>query len=271
MPTNVTVEYVKAQEKYLNAKTKEEKIAALEEMLSTVPKHKGTERMQANIKQKLAKLKRQTEAKASRKVLTIPKEGDAQVCILGLTQSGKSTLLSKLTNARPEVSDHTYTTTKPQVGTCDYGGVKIQLIEIPSSFKPVFMSIAQSSDGLILLYKNEKEKEELKEIISKLKIRRQFIEINREERPEEIKEKVWKILGLIRIYCKEPGKKPEKKPLVLKKGSTVLDAADKLHKDFIKYFKFARVWGKSAKYAGQSFGFDHKLGDCDIVEFHKKS
>lgn len=271
MPTNVTVEYVKAQQKYLDAKTREEKIAALEEMISAAPSHKGGENLRRELKQRLAKLKHKTEAKASRKVLAVPKEGDAQICIIGLTQSGKSTLLSKLTNAKPEVSDHSYTTTSPEVGTCDYNGVKIQLIEIPSSFKPVFMSIAQSSDGLILLYKNENEKEELKEILSKLKIRKQFIEINREEKPEEIKEKIWKILGLIRIYCKEPGKKPEKKPLVLKKGSTVFDAANQLHKDFIKYFKFARIWGKSTKHLGQSFGFDHKLEDCDIVEFHKKS
>jgi len=271
MPTNVTVEYVKAQQKYLNAKTREEKIAALEEMISTAPAHKGGENLRKELKQRLSKLKQKGEAKASRKTISIPKEGDAQVCILGLTQSGKSTLLSKLTNAKPEISDHSYTTTKPQVGTCDYSGVKIQLIEIPSSFKPIFMSIAQSSDGLILLYKNEKEKKELKEIISNLKTKKQFIEINREENPEEIKEKLWKILGLIRIYCKEPRKKPEKKPLVLRKGSTIFDAANELHKDFIKYFKFARIWGKSAKYTGQSFGFDHKLEDGDIVEFHKKS
>lgn len=271
MPTNVTVEYVKAQQKYLDAKTKEEKIAALEEMISAAPAHKGGENLRKELKQRLSKLKQKTEAKASRKTITIPKEGDAQVCILGLTQSGKSTLLSKLTNAKPEISDHTYTTTHPEVGTCDYGGVKIQLIEIPSNFKPVFMSIAQSSDGLILLYKNENEKEELKEILSNLKIRKTFIEVSREERPEEIKEKIWKNLDLIRVYCKEPGRKPEKKPLVLKKGSTVFDVASKLHRDFIKYFKFARVWGKSAKHIGQSFGFDHKLEDGDIVEFHKKS
>jgi len=267
MPTNVTVEYARAQEKYLNAKTKEEKIEALEEMIRTAPSHKGGENLRKQLKQRLTKLKRQKEAKSSRKSLMIPKKGDAQVCILGLTQSGKSTLLTKLTNARPKISNHTFTTTKPQIGTCDYGGVKIQLIEIPSNFKRVFMSIARGSDGLILLYKNEDERKELKEILSKFRIKKSFVEINREEKPEDIKVKIWRILGLIKVYCKEPGKKPEKKPLVMKKGSTVQDAAKELHKDFFKYFKFARVWG-SSKYPGERVGIEYKLKDGDILEVH---
>lgn len=267
MPTNVTVDFVKAQERYLNAKTREEKIAALEEMISTVPKHKGTERMQLELKQRLAKLKQQKKSKSSRKVL-ITKEGDAQVSILGLTQSGKSTLLSILTNAKPDISNHPFTTTKPEIGTFDFEGVKIQMVEIPSNFKPVFMSIAQSSDGLVLVYRNEDELKELKNILSNSRINNPFIEVRQGENSDKIKNEIWNMLGLIRIYCKEIGKKPEKKALVLKKGSTVEDAAKKIHKDFIKFFRFARVWGKSAKYEGQSFGLDHKLEDKDILEIH---
>jgi len=267
MPANLTVEYVKAQQKYLNAKTREEKIAALEEMLSAIPRHKGTEQMQALLKQKLSKLKQQKEAKAARKVITIPKEGDAQVCILGLTQSGKSTLLSKLTNAKPEISNHPFTTTKPEIGTCDYEGVKIQLIEIPSTFQPSFMSIVQNTDGIILIYRNEIEKEDVKRIITEFRVKKPFIEVNRDEDIEKLREKIWNMLGLIRIYCKEPGKKPETKPMVLKGGSAVKDAAERLHKDFLKYFKFARVFG-SSKYAGEKVGLDYKLKDKDILEIH---
>jgi len=267
MPANLTIEYVKAQEKYKNAKTREEKIAALEEMLSTIPKHKGTENMQAVLKQKLSKLKQQKEAKASRKTITIPKEGDAQVCIIGLTQSGKSTLLSKLTNAKPKISDHSFTTTKPEIGTCDYEGVKIQLIEIPSTFQPAFMSIAQNTDGIILIYRNEIDKENVRRVLTDFKVKKPFIEINRDDDIEKLREKIWKMLGLIRIYCKEPGKKPETKPMVLKDGSTVKDAAKRLHKDFLKYFKFARVFG-SSKYPGEKVGLDYKLKDRDILEIH---
>jgi len=267
MPANVTVEYVKAEEKYRNAKTREEKIAALEEMLSKIPKHKGTENMQAMLKQKLSKLKKQKQAKASRKTISIPKKGSAQVCILGLTQSGKSTFLSRITNANPRISEVPYTTKKPEVGTMDYEGVKIQLIEIPSTFRPSFMSIVQSSDGIILIYRNENEKRELKEILQDFRIRKPVIEIDRNQNIEKAKESVWKILEMIRVYCKEPGKKAVEKPLVLKKGSTVEDAVKKVHKDFFKYFRFARVWG-SSKYSGQRVGLDYKLKDGDVLEIH---
>jgi len=267
MPANVTVEYVKAQEKYLNAKTREEKIAALEEMIREAPSHKGGENLRKQLKQRLSKLKQQKKAKASRRSLMIPKEGDAQVCILGLTQSGKSTLLSKLTNARPKISDHPFTTTKPEIGTFDFEGVKIQLIEIPSSFKRVFMSIVQSSDGMILIYRNKDELKKLKNILSNSRVKKPFVEIRTNEELEKIKNDIWNMLDLIRVYCKEPGKKHEKKALVLKKGSTVEDAAEKLHKDFVKYFKFARVWG-SSKYAGEKVGSEYKLKDKDVLEIH---
>ncbi len=265
MPANLTVEFVKAQEKYRNAKSREEKIRALEEMLATLPKHKGTENMRAILKKKLSKLKKQSERKVKRKTFSIPKEGDAQVCIIGFTQSGKSTLLSKLTNAKPKISSHPYTTTKPEIGTCDYEGVKIQIVEIPSTFKPMYMSVAQSCDGLILL----RDEEELKKILSKFGIKKPFIVVDKNEDVKKIKEKIWKMLNLIRVFCKELRKEPEKKPLVLKKGSTVLDVAKKLHKDFIKYFKFARVWG-SSKYPGEKVGLDYELKDKDILEIHIK-
>jgi hypothetical protein len=268
MPTNVTVEYAKAQQRYLNARTREEKMAALEEMISTVPNHKGCEVMKAQLKQRLAKLKEKPESKAARKVVTIPKEGDAQVGILSLTQSGKSTLLSKLTNARPKISNHLFTTTKPEIGTFDYYGVKIQMIEIPSNFHPMFMSIAQNADSNILLYRNEDELNELKNILTKFRLKNIGVQIKRDDNLEEIKNKIWNSLGLIRIYCKEPGKRPESKPMVMEKYSTVEDAAKQLHKDFVRFFRFARVWGRSAKYRGEKVGLEHKLEDKDVLEIH---
>ena len=176
MPTNVTVGYSKAQERYLNARTREEKIAALEEMIKEAPSHKGGENLRKELKQRLAKLREQKKSKSSRKSL-ITKEGDAQVCIIGLTRSGKSTLLSKLTNAKPEISDHPFTTTKPEIGTFDFEGVKIQMVELPSSFKPVLMSIAQNSDGIVLIYRNSEELKELKSVLSGFRINNPFIEV----------------------------------------------------------------------------------------------
>jgi len=86
-----------------------------------------------------------------------------------------------------------------------------------------------------------------------------------------LKDKIWEKLNLIKIYTKEPGKKPSlKEPITLKKGSSIKNMAPHIHKDFIKKFKYARVWGKSARHNGQTIGLEHKLSDNDIVEIHLK-
>nr|WP_216604206.1 TGS domain-containing protein [Acidianus sp. RZ1] len=77
-------------------------------------------------------------------------------------------------------------------------------------------------------------------------------------------------LDVIRIYTKEPWEEPSKDPMILKGGSTVLDVAKKLHSSLFENFKYARVWGKSAKFPGQKVGEEHVLQDKDIVEIHVK-
>jgi len=85
-----------------------------------------------------------------------------------------------------------------------------------------------------------------------------------------LQEKSWEKLRLIKVYTKEPGKKPSlKEPITLPKGSSIKDMAMHVHKDFIKKFKYARVWG-SAKHDGAAVGPDYCLGDNDIVEIHLK-
>ena len=79
MPTNVTIEYAKANEQYQKAKTREDKIEALEEMIRYAPSHKGGENLRKQLKQRLAKLKKQKISKSARKSISIPKEGDAQI------------------------------------------------------------------------------------------------------------------------------------------------------------------------------------------------
>jgi ribosome-interacting GTPase 1 len=106
MPVNATQEYFLAEKKYLEARTIEDRIKYLQEMIRTLPKHKSSENQLSELRRRLAKLKK--EAATLRKVSTKPKfiirkEGAAQVCIIGLTQSGKSTLLNSLTNANVEV------------------------------------------------------------------------------------------------------------------------------------------------------------------------
>jgi uncharacterized protein len=137
MPANVSYEYAYAKKKYDEAQTNEEKLIALQEMASTAPSHKGAENLRKDISRKIASLKSKMEkqaasAKKSGHTINIRKEGAGQVLLVGLPNSGKSTFLQEYTNAKPEIASYPFTTTKPEIGTLDYGGAHIQLIELPS-------------------------------------------------------------------------------------------------------------------------------------------
>lgn len=95
------------------------------------------------------------------------------------------------------------------------------------------------------------------------------ISAKNEQHIDELKQVIFDRLDLIRIYLKEPGKEADKEvPLICFRHFTIRDVCDKLHKDFMKKFKFARVWGKSAKFDGQRLMLSHRLQDGDILEIH---
>jgi len=86
---------------------------------------------------------------------------------------------------------------------------------------------------------------------------------------EETKQIIFSKLKFIRVFCKETGKKADlEEPIIMKKGATVKEACEKLHKDFVKKFTFCRVWGPSAKFAGQKHQLKHILKDTDVIEIH---
>ena len=87
---------------------------------------------------------------------------------------------------------------------------------------------------------------------------------------ERLKEEMFKSLDIIRVYTKEPGEKPTSEPLTVKRGTTVIEVARKLHNELAENFKYARVWGKSVKFPGQKVGPDYVLEDGDIIEIHTK-
>jgi hypothetical protein len=87
---------------------------------------------------------------------------------------------------------------------------------------------------------------------------------------QELKDKIFSRLKIIRIYTKEPGKIPEKRPVVLKENAVIKEFAASVHKDFLKKFDHALVWGKSVKFPGQRCGLGHILRDKDVVEMHLK-
>jgi ribosome-interacting GTPase 1 len=272
MPTNVPPQWWKAKEEYEKATTTKKKIEKLEKLISATPKHKGTEKLRAQLKSKLSKLMDKSErpTKGKRKSINIPKEGAGQVSIIGLPNCGKSTFLRKLTNAKPEVADYPYTTVEPKVGMMEYENVLIQLIEIPSTWTPEMLGIARNSDLILGLLNPEEDLNNQKRVLEKVleDFDNKILWIKRDEK--NLKEKIWKALGLIRIYTKTPGKKKEKKPITLKKDSIIKDVAKTVHKDFLKNFKFARMFGPSAKFPGEKVGLEHELKDGDTVELHMR-
>src|SRR3970282_1315464 len=108
MPANLTPDFMAADKKFKAATTPQEKLSALEEMLATIPKHKGTEKMQADIKRRLAKLRNETQrrrgASRGKPFYLVDKEGAGQIALVGAPNTGKSSLLAALTNAEPDVA-----------------------------------------------------------------------------------------------------------------------------------------------------------------------
>lgn len=264
MPVNAPAEYFKAEQRFRDAKSREEKIAALEEMIRLLPRHHGSENAHAQLRAKLAKLKKETKKKTASKGIT--KEGEAQICLIGYTKSGKSWLLSKLTRARPAISETPFTTKAPEVGMMDYEGVKIQIVEIPSAMEPEHASIARSCDLVVLVSKGEDIKQ-LEELLEKHFVRVKSIIVNPRLDPiEEIREKIWSALDMILVYTKK-----KELPMALKKNSTVADFAARIHKDFVKNFRFARIKRRHNDRTREiKAGLDYKLEDRDVVEIHTK-
>jgi ribosome-interacting GTPase 1 len=133
MPANLPPQYHEAEENFRLAKTIPEKVAALEEMLAVMPKHKGTDHLRAKLRARMAKLTEASEKKlATKRASTvIPREGAAQVTVIGLPNSGKSQLVATITNASPPVADYPFTTHSATPGMMEFENIKIQLIDTP--------------------------------------------------------------------------------------------------------------------------------------------
>jgi len=159
MPANLTPEFLKARERFRAAQTPQEKLAALEEMLATIPKHKGTDKMQADIKRRIAKLRDATQSKEKRGRHPTPdhidREGAGQVVLLGPPNSGKSSLLAALTNAHPEIADYPFSTIFPIPGMMEFEDVSIQLIDLPpitlEYTEPWVYNLVRQSDLALLV------------------------------------------------------------------------------------------------------------------------
>ncbi|RLE71549.1 MAG: GTP-binding protein [Thermoprotei archaeon] len=386
MPANLPAEAKAKWAKVMEARTPSEKIKALEDFLSSVPKHKGTEKLVSQVRRQIAVLRRQIELEKKKKRgrrpgFFVEKEGDAQIVILGLTKSGKSTLLKKLTNAKVVVSDAPFQTKRPVPGMMIYKGVEFQLVEAPAVIEGASsgvgwglqtLALARNAEGLILLIdaqgdlryqynvlvgelerarihvkkprvlvKVERRSQggvivlgklrnctvrDIEKMLRSYRIYHALVRIDGEAElsdiedslfenvvykpalfvinkidavtdkdalenfkkfledqglayieisakngvntsPEIIGGKLFELLNLMRIYTRKPGRKEiAEKPVVVKKGATVLDIAKLIHSQLYKNFKYARVWSSRLKFSPQRVGADFVLEDGDIVE-----
>ncbi|MFA4855534.1 MAG: GTPase [archaeon] len=295
MPTNVSVEYGNAKNEYDSAVSPEAKFIALQKMQSAAPSHKGGENLRRDISKKLSLLRQEIEKKkahdskkgGSTKSFAVKKEGIGQIVLVGLPNSGKSTLLNLLTGVGTKVASYPFTTKEPVIGMMDYFGGMIQLVELPAIVEgssagkadgPQVLSIARNADAIIVVsIGGEGEKIVEKELLASGislnrkeadKIFKNSLSVNafQEQDLENLKERIFRLLDKILVFTKKPGTKANfDMPLGLPLHSTVKDAARYLHKDFEKNLRFARVWG-STTYAGQRVSKDYELKNRDLVE-----
>jgi ribosome-interacting GTPase 1 len=160
VPANLPPQYFEAEKRYRSAKTPQEKVEALEEMFALMPKHKGTDRLRAELRTKIAKFHEEAEkrpfvAKKGSQLYYVRKEGAGQVALVGLPNVGKSQLVSALTQAAPQVADYPFTTQLPIPGMMEYENVQIQLVDLPAITAPEVSSwlpnVVKNADLLLIV------------------------------------------------------------------------------------------------------------------------
>lgn len=160
MPANLTPQYREAEERFREAATHEEKLAALREMMALLPKHKGTEKLQADLRRRIAKLEEEAEHGArggARRVDPghVRREGAGQWVLVGPPNAGKSALLAALTHAHPEVAPYPFTTHAPQPGMMPFEDVQVQLVDTPAvapaHTESYMANLVRNADGVLLV------------------------------------------------------------------------------------------------------------------------
>jgi len=329
MPANLTPTYLKAEEEYRRATSLEEELKCLQVMLQEIPKHKGTDHLQADLKSKIAKAKKELQVEKSSgkksRGVRVPRQGAGTVVVLGGPNAGKSQLLRSLTHATPEVAPYPFTTKLPIPGMMPWEDVTVQLIDTPpitADYLESFMhGLVRAADLALLLVDvgDDDGVEKLQEVLDKLSqtktrlarsssldendvglsytrtflvptkidlpdwqerlaLLHELIELDFLEYPVSaqenlglgpLREAIFQSLDVVRVYSKLPSaKQPDlDRPFTLRRGSTLVELAAQVHKDFVDNLKFARVWG-AAVHDGTVVKGDYVLHDKDIVELH---
>jgi len=323
MPANLPPDYHKAEERFRQAKTVAEKIAALEEMYALLPKHKGTDKIQADIRRKMAKFRQaaqQARGRGGVDPFHVEKHGAGQLVLVGTPNCGKSALVRAVSGAHVKVAPYPFSTHGPAPGMMPFEDIQIQLVDLPpvtrDGLVPGMLGTVRASDGVLVcvdlsapdlleqmdtclevlaargVVPHGTEPPEggaaMKMLLVGTKVDRSGAAGNFEAladlRPdtlpmlatsaetgqglEALARRCFEMLGVVRVYSKEPGKPADMdRPFVLPRGSTVLDLAGEVHRDFAEHLKRARIWGDGV-YDGQPVQQDRVLSDKDVIELH---
>ena len=331
MPANLTPQYHKAEAAYRQAQSPQEELDCLQVMLREIPKHKGTDKLQADLKAKIAKLKSEVQkaaAQPSGKAATkIPRQGAARIVMIGAPNSGKSQLLAALTRAQPEIAPYPFTTQAPMPGMMLFEDCPFQLIDLPpvttDYMDPATIGLVRGTDVVFLVIDlaNDDVLEDTQAVLSRFqdgKTRlssRSYLDeedlgvsytatlivLNKCDDPgaaerlsmleefvlkdldmerfqvsalvgtglEELKRRVFELLEIVRVYTKHPKQKdPDMtKPFTIRRGETLVEVAEHVHRDMAAALKGARVWGREV-HPGTTVKPDYEPRDGDIVELH---
>ena len=328
MPANLPPEYHKIEAELRTAKTPEEKIDIYERLIRVIPHHKGTDKLIAMYRQKIAKAREEGERRASMAkhapTHKIERSGAGQILLAGPPNSGKSSLVKALTGADVEVAEYPFTTRSPAPFMMPFENVKVQLIDTPpvtgELVETWFPEMVKMADAIMLVadLTDPDAAATLDGIVGRLTERKVELvradadipspyfpfrkrtvlaanKIDAEGAPrafedlgmlldgpyerlavsatdgrglETLRRTVFGLLRVVRVYSKIPGKKPEKdSPFTLRVGSTVMEMAKAVHKDFSEKLQYARVWN-AAGLDGLRVNRDYVLADEDIVELH---
>jgi ribosome-interacting GTPase 1 len=328
MPANLTAQYLKAEEEYRRATTPEEELRGLQAMLRELPKHKGTDKLQADLKQKISKAKKESESQKGKKKghgLRIPRQGAGRVVLLGGPNAGKSQLICALTRAAPEVAPYPFTTREPYPAMMPWEDVTVQLIDTPPVTRDIFdpntQALIRGADLALLMVDLGADEglEQYQDVVDRLgetKTRlgttsyldgedlgvsytQSFFVPNKIDAPEAqvrlellreecqidfqqfvisalagtgletLRNAIYQALDVVRVYTKLPqAKEPDyTRPFTIRRGGTLLEIAEQVHKDFAQNLKFGRVWG-SQVHDGTAVKGDYVLHDKDVVELH---